>query len=297
MDTHEMTIAAIREQHRERVDHHRAEKALTLQIKARCRRFVGGDKTEADKLYTAMMALRDGKKPTDEAATLLLLANQHLLGARDIVEKARQHAEDRAAKLATSLPIWTKWAKDVRGLGPLSIAQIVGEAGDVGNYRTVSGLWKRMGLAVINGGRQRRVKGDEALLHGYSPQRRSIVWNIGNNMIRSQRGTKIDEETGEITQEADPYRAVYDQRKAYEHERDPEITKGHAHNRAKRYMEKRLLREMWKAWRRVHPQVDVGTKTSRDTPADVEGAADPEPVLMMEDVAPSHGTLVYGSAE
>ena len=39
-----------------------------------------------------------------------------------------------------------------------------------------------MGTAVIDGERQRRVKAD-ALKHGYSPSRRSVLWNIANGLV------------------------------------------------------------------------------------------------------------------
>ena len=49
-----------------------------------------------------------------------------------------------------------------------------------------------------------------------------------------------------------PWGALYVERKAYELAREVDgkpMTAMHAHNRAKRYVEKRLLRELWKAWR------------------------------------------------
>jgi hypothetical protein len=116
----------------------------------------------------------------------------------------------------------------------LSLAAIVGEAGDLSNYANPAKLWKRLGLAVMpDGTRQRRVTGVEGLEHGYSPARRSVVWNIGACIVKA----------------GGPLKAVYDARKVYE---TPRVeTKGHAHNRAQRYVEKRFVRDLWIAWRRV----------------------------------------------
>jgi len=73
--------------------------------------------------------------------------------------------------------------------------------------------------------------------HGYSPKRRSRMWNIGDALIKGN---------------ADGiYRATYLKRKEYELARNPEMPKIHAHRRAQRYMEKRLLRDLWRAWGRT----------------------------------------------
>lgn len=169
--------------------------------------------------------------------------------ARAIFEKRRAQTEKELERLAKALPI-AAWVADVKGMGLGSLAAIVGEAGDLSLYATHSKLWKRLGLAVIGGGRQRRVTGDAALAHGYSPQRRSIVWNIGQCVLKAQ-SARIDKETGEELKPAGKYRKVYDERKAYELARDPELSKAHAHNRATRYMEKRVIRDLWRAWRQL----------------------------------------------
>jgi hypothetical protein len=118
-----------------------------------------------------------------------------------------------------------------------TLATIVGELGDLSAYhKGIAGIWKRAGLAVIDGERQRLKPGDAALLHAYSPARRSVFWNIGSALIKAQRPE-------------DRYRQVYLARKDHELARD--LPKGHAHNRAMRYMTKALLRDCHKAWRRA----------------------------------------------
>ncbi len=154
-------IAEIREQWRRRQAWHRAEKSLTLQAKALCRRLAdGGDKAEADRIYKA--ALGKGSHPMAEVA---LAAMFPLTEARDAIGKHRAAVEKRLTKLAKALPIGP-WVEGTRGVGLLSLAAIVGEAGDLSAYSNPAKLWKRMGLAVMPDGRQRRVSGVGALDHG-----------------------------------------------------------------------------------------------------------------------------------
>lgn len=258
-------IDEITELWKERVDHHKAEKSLTLQIKARCRRLCDGDKDEAKVLYEAML----GKGKADHnLAEVAFSANVHFLQAREIMESTRKQLEKRLKALAKKLPIY-EWAQNKRGLGDVLLCGVVGYAGDLSNYATVSRLWKRMGLAVIGGERQRKKKGPEALRHGYDPKKRSVVWNIGDSVIKS-RGAWVH---------------VYQARKAYERERAEAaglivapankipkkraaeyMSDGHIHNRAKRYMEKRVVKDMWVAWRRATGQ----SRSNEGVPAAVQ---------------------------
>ena len=84
-----------------------------------------------------------------------------------------------------------------------------------------------------------------ATAHGYSPRRRSVMWNIGDPMIKCsiREGKAIS-----------PYGQIYLDRKAYEVARNPEIKPIHAHRRAQRYMEKRLLKDLWKEWKSENPR-------------------------------------------
>lgn len=236
----------LRELHRQRQDLHRAEKSLTLQIKAKCRRLCAGDKSEAEQVYKSML---NGCQ--HELAMYALATTSPFISARKIIEDQRKDTEKQMKKLAKELPVYP-WVQGVCGFGEIGLAMIVGEAGDLSNYSTVSKLWKRLGLAVIGGERQQRKPGIAALEHGYSPVRRSVMWNIGDSLFKQQNA----------------YREVYLARKDYEREtaesqgltvcpaakisskdKDQYRSDGHIHNRAKRYMEKRLVRDLWRAWR------------------------------------------------
>lgn len=170
------------------------------------------------------------------ADAIAALATIPLASALEPIKKQQRALDLRLAKLAKKLPPWP-WVEGVRGFGALTLAAITGEAGDLSIYANPGKLWKRMGLAVFDGQRQRLVPGEAALLHGYSPERRAVMWNLGECIVKSNGDG--------------PYRALYLERKAYELARAPEMKPAQAHARAKRYTEKRLLRELWKYWRQA----------------------------------------------
>lgn len=163
------------------------------------------------------------------------------LAARPLIEaRAHIHAHRRALMRqleadAKLLPVWP-WVQGVRGAGPLSLAQIVGAAGDLANYDGPARLWKRFGLAVLDGRAQRRLTDkDLAALHGFSPVRRSLMHIVGENLLRQNRDGA--------------FRTLYNTRKAYEIATTPGLRPFQYHRRALRYMEKRFLRELWRAWK------------------------------------------------
>lgn len=233
-------IAQIVETWRIRQDMVRAQQKLTLQIKSICRRYTKGDKKEADALYASMQ--NGMAHPLAQSCHMACVG---LFAARVPLEEQRKGYEKTLAKLGKQLPI-AHMADEIKGVNHGTLATIVGECGDLSAYRSVSAVWKRAGLAVIEGGRQRRVSGDAALEHGYSPSRRSTFWNISAALLKSQGK---DDNAG-------PYRQIYDARKEYERPRVE--SDGHAHNRAQRHMLKELIKRLTLEWRRVAKERDPG---------------------------------------
>lgn len=232
----------IQERHRQRQDLQSAEVRLTLQLKAICRRFTNGDKEEALALYRS-----SGRDPAHPLSQAFHASAAPLLIARQALASARRDLDREMERDVRMLPIWPRVAA-TKGLGAQGLASIIGEAGDLSNYSSHSKLWKRLGLAVINGERQRRAQGATAIAHGFRPSRRAIVWQVGNSLLRAQ-SERRDQRTGAVIREAGSYRLGYDARKAYERTRV--ATAAHAHNRATRYMEKKLVRNIWLAWRAI----------------------------------------------
>lgn len=86
-------------------------------------------------------------------------------------------------------PAWP-WLKDIHGVGPTSAALVVGYI-DIEKAPTVSALWRFAGYAVIDGQRERLVKGEKA---HYNRRLKTMVWRLIDLQVKS-RG---------------PYRAIYD---------------------------------------------------------------------------------------
>ena len=234
-DTHCMNvspalIAGIQSLHREHRAIQRQVGDMERRIKADGRWFA------VRRLRAAGTPLPFGKFPpvTAEDQLQVIVTRPRFFAIRDYSENYRKECFGELMQLAKQLPQAVQdMATATKGLALPSVAAIVGEAGDIGSYATVSRLWKRMGLAVIDGKAQgKRKDKKEADKHGYSPGRRSEMHVIGDCLLRA----------------GGAYADLYRTRK--EHELTKEnITKGHAHKRALRYIEKRLLRELWQTWR------------------------------------------------
>jgi hypothetical protein len=178
-----------------------------------------------------------------------------LIHGRDYYAAARKPYEKRLERLAKELPVY-QWVTGVRGFGALGFAQIVAECGDLSHYANPAKVWKRMGLAVMpDGTRQRKVAGEEAIAHGYSPQRRSIMYVLADSLIK----TNGDGE----------YRAYYLAEKERQRAKLPDAPQAHIHNRALRHLAKRLLKHLWHEWRAASSQMEPSDTVP---PADLQAA-------------------------
>jgi hypothetical protein len=293
-------IAEIIQLWRMRQRWHRAEKSLILQGKAICRAFLAVDdlhhenekirtkardavKARASKIFDEA---RDGK---DVDQTITFAVMPFITSIERTFAPERAALEKRLKKLARQLPIWDAWAKAVPGFAELSLAAIVGEAGDLSGYSNPAKLWKRMGLAVIKGERQRKKAGaEEALEHGYNPSRRSVMWNIGGGLIGGMGHDPRPRIGEDVTSRDD----LSDFQKMFvrfireevskvtptwnglEHARDPVERKGeifesysaHAAARAKRRVEKEFLVRLLMAWRAAGQCIHVDQTGSAGSP-------------------------------
>lgn len=243
-------IAEIRTWYRQRCFAMEQRKRLDLALGAFVRMVLGWSKAkpEAERKAIAAQAAELIKDASGSEWEGMIAASK---GASLPFEQIEIIAKKNMARLAVQLPVWQAFGEQIRGFGDVSLAVIVAEAGDLSNYPDHSKLWKRMGLAVMDGVRQGGLKKgankDLWIEHGYNPLRRSRMWNIGDTLIKVNRN-------GE-------YRTAYLNRKAYELARAPEMTPMQAHRRAQRYMEKRLLKKLWQAWRRAKDGLAEKPKT------------------------------------
>jgi hypothetical protein len=245
-DTHNAgAILALRELQAQRVATIRAEIRLANQVRALVRRVLGwqADLPEKEReringmASKLVKAIRQNKPIDPEHTAAADTVSAFVLGmdkAMVEVESYRDQLEKQMTAHSKALPVWSAWCEGVRGFGAMSLAVIVGEAGDLCDYANPGKLWKRMGLAPKASYRMVCKDGTEGFT--IPKRRRSCMWNVGDVFVKVG---------------ADEYRQLYDQRKAYEHERDPEMSKMHAHRRAQRYMEKRLLRDLWREWNKA----------------------------------------------
>lgn len=249
------TIGAIVGQYRRRRFAMEQRKRSDLATGAFLRLMLGWrkDLPEKERKMIAIEAARIAKSPGDSEFEAIVSAQIASRAPFEAVEKA---ALKQLEKYAQALPVWEAFAKDIRGFGAASLAAIVAEAGDLSNYDSIPKLWKRMGVAVMGdvrqGGLTKGASAEAWVAHGYNKMRRSAMWNIGDTIIKAQvRKVKDDagEDNGARTS-LGYYGQVYLDRKAYEIQREPDIAPIQAHRRAQRYMEKRLLKHLWQAWRR-----------------------------------------------
>jgi hypothetical protein len=236
-------IAEVRSAHRERCyameQRKRADLALLsfLRVQAGWRR----DLPDAERKAIAERAKAFVDGAEDEGLAQWRPVVDASVKAREPFDEIEAAALKEMGRLAEQLPAWEHFGEPIRGFGPASLAVIVGEAGDLSIYSNPAKLWKRMGVGIVDGIRQgglaKNASKEDWIAHGYNRQRRSRMWNIGDAIIKGNRD-------GE-------YRTLYLQRKEYEIARNPEMTPMQAHRRAQRYMEKRLLRNLWAAWRQT----------------------------------------------
>jgi hypothetical protein len=261
-------VAQIRNMHKLRQGMIRAKNRIVLQGMACVRHAIHqpedyeNDATKkalrerADKMYREAAA--------DEGHQFHPNIKPYLMAAAPLEEAAETYAK-RLEKLAKQLPVFA-WVQSVKGLGTVSFATIVGEAGDIGTYRGPEGLWKRMGLAVIGGKAQGRpgagATSEDWIAHGYSGERRSVAWNARNGLILGMgRWRPAFGEDVDANPELTPYQRLFAKRARLECEKlgkpvteaktGKESYSAHAIARAMRFVEKRMLKELYLNWRRA----------------------------------------------
>lgn len=210
----------------------------------------GLDENDRKARFVAARALIDaidnGDELTAEQAPLAPKVAGLVLGMKEASKVFDSHVKALERSMlaeVAKLPAF-KWSEGIRGFGPMRLAIIVGEAGDLSQYANPGKLWKRLGLAPISkdGATKMpstwRSKGglsaEEWTTAGYSPRRRSVMYVIGELIVKLNDGE---------------YRARYDEAKAKFQAADPERSKGHCHNHGMLCAVKRLVRDLWRVWR------------------------------------------------
>lgn len=239
----------------------RAQTRLDLQVKAYLRNYLEHNKHEKlideegrtpaqikyakDKLIKEFY--EEWKMAVISEPSLIVKILGPLLDAKAAIQPHREMYGKKLEQKAKEFPLWP-WAENIKGLGAQSFGRLLGETGNISRFSNPAKLWKRMGIGIWDGKIQKKISSKYhgsgkaetnkkiAIEMGFSPKRRALVYIIGDSLIKLNKDNKQD----------GFYRKLYLERKVYE------LTKvetlGHAHNRAKRYMEKRLLKNLWIEW-------------------------------------------------
>lgn len=235
-------------------------------------------------------AAMNGKPPHADDADVFGIVQSDLEMLAQMIkpaDDARAKIEKDMKRLVRVLPAYA-WVIDVKGLGDLGFAVIVGEAGDIGNYQNPAKLWKRLGLAPIEKGGETKaastwrrtggLDGDDWTAAGYSPKRRAEIYAVvAQPLFRAQTG-KVDEDTGEVLKEPGRYRVIYDQRRARTAETHADWTKAHSNMDGLRIMSKRLIVDLWSEW-----MIASGRKVRAEQNAGVDPAGEGVDERLMTD--------------
>lgn len=146
----------------------------------------------------ALVAAVEGGK-SDSPLKDVILTTMLSVGAFDRMCASFEKAME---KWVAKLPVaaWAAPNTPRRGFGLLSLAKVVGEAGDLAGYANPAKLWRRMGCAPWEfkgetlmgatwGARKKsksltKLTDQEWVAYGYSPRRRSVAYLIGANLVR-----------------------------------------------------------------------------------------------------------------
>jgi hypothetical protein len=275
--SHSEIIDLIRAKHRERCFAMDQRKRLDLALGAFLRLMMGWRKDLPEAERKAIAAEVSGMMDDGGGPWAEVIAASRIGSAP--FEKIEGDAKKEMARLAKQLPAWETFGTKHRGFGEVSLAVIIAEAGDLSNYATHSKLWRRMGMApysregVTKSGKQWRVEGGlsdkDWTAFGYSPKRRSAMYVIEDSLYRQQgfyREVYLKRKEYLRSRAARNGLAVAPSAKIPAKSRDEFVSLGHIDQDAKRYMGKRLLRDLWKAWRRAITA--VAEKSGSRLPAD-----------------------------
>lgn len=158
--------------------------------------------------------------------------------------KLEKDALKEVQRELNTYPIYTKYLKNICGVGPTMAGVLVSEF-DIHKATTVSKMWSFAGLNVIDGKAPKPKKGEKLPYNSWL--RSKLVGVLADIFIKM----------GEKCEYSKLY-YNYKQRKEQLNwggikQKDGTIksAKGHRHNAAKRYMIKIFLIDLWKKWREM----------------------------------------------
>lgn len=289
-EPHAETIAVIVNLHRRRQAAIRAKTKIILMMKAEVRSMLCSEsdfeedkttdrvtafgraprkltKSAQKRVDDAIKAARAEIKARDDGEGDVLLSDvaqtiAEYIESEELFDAKCEGYAKLMVKAAKKLPVY-EWVKGVNGFGDVSFATIVGECGDIGTYKSFYAVWKRLGLAVINGRRQgapgEGASAQDWIDHAYNRARRSVSYVAREHVIGGMG--KWRPEFGSNLGDCNYYQRIYAERARLEaakldmpvtaSDKGKESYKKHVAMRAHRYVEKRLLKQLYLEWRRA----------------------------------------------
>lgn len=259
-------ILALADLYRTRRWHYRKKQAILYPTYALARSFLGvsklekGSKARAEACSVAKAAVDAivaGKDPVCPPEVADVLKSRITEGGDDIYVRNLQILVDRyeakMKEVVQTIPIWN-WAKEIRGLGAINVANIVAEAGDIGAYPNHSALWYKFGLAPPDSYKRVMESGKVAFVKPL--ERRAVSWNMGDGLMKgnfAKPPKDLSDDEAKAFRDANPleYRRIFIESRDVYAEKFPDWSKLHNMRAAHRYMEKKLLRDMYNEWRRI----------------------------------------------
>ena len=155
-----------------------------------------------------------------------------------------------------NLPIYA-WVEQIRGVGALTLANIIGETGDLDNYDNPAKVWKRMGCAPFESNgethtgkawkigkwHENKLTKSDWVDFGYCPRRRSVMYNLSKGIVMQCSGKNAEKEGADNV-----YMLRYLEAKEVAKEKHPDWSDGHLNSHGLLLAGKRFLREMWIEW-------------------------------------------------
>lgn len=190
----------------------------------------------------------------------LVLRKLHSLQSDQTEDESTKQLE----QLAATLPVWAEFGEPIKGFSPRFLGTIIAETGDLSLYANPGKIWKRMGLAPITkdgvtraGSTWARMGGlskEDWIAAGYCKHRLSKMFVIVTTMMKQQspyRTVYLQEKQRQRKLAAEGGLTVAPANKIPAKRKDEFISDGHINFKALRYMAKRLLKDLWQAWRRA----------------------------------------------
>lgn len=188
-----------------------------------------------------------GNEVISDYTELCLIAQYHDLEA----EEARHFR--RMGAILLDYPIYTEFLKDVRGIGPAMAGVIISEI-DITKCKYPSSVWAYAGLDVAPDGKGRSRRKEHLVEREYINKKGELDKRVGITFNPFLKSKLMGVLSGSfLRSNNETYVKVY---KDYKNRLEnhvvyglPDVSKGHRHNMALRYMIKIFLQDLYNVWR------------------------------------------------